>query len=100
METINKEKLSEVLKDKTGLSMLVCNSLVTNIFDNIVHILSTDNSLKIKNFGSFAVSQKNTRPGMNLHTKEKVSIPARKVIKFVPSRGLKARLNNEDTKIL
>lgn len=93
MKSVNKENLAMVLHDKIGLSSLVCGTIVSSIFNNIVKLLVQNQSLKLKNFGSFSVRQKQKRPGMNLNTKEVVEIPPRKVIKFTPSRNLKAKLN-------
>lgn len=97
MDSVTKEKLSIMLKNKLGLSASVCNSIVTSIFNNIINIIVTQKSLKIKNFGSFTIAQKNKRPGMNLNTKEIVQISARKIIKFTPSRNLKSKLNNQSS---
>lgn len=93
MKRVNKKNLSLVLNDKIGLSYLVCSTIVSSVFDNIVKLLVTEKSLKLKNFGSFSVHQKQKRPGINLNTKELVEIPPRKVVKFTPSRNLKSKMN-------
>lgn len=95
MKSVNKENLARMLHDKIGLSSLVCSTIVSSVFDNIVKLLVIEKSLKLKNFGSFVVYQKQKRPGMNLNTKEIVEIASRKVIKFTPSRNLKGKLNCE-----
>ncbi len=95
MQTITKEKIAEHLREKLGFSGVICEEIVSEVFASATEIIVDTQSLKIKNLGSFAIHQKSARPGMNLQTGEKVEIPARKVIKFAPSRNLKKRLNDE-----
>ncbi len=39
-------------------------------------------------FGTFSVMEKEARTGINPRTKEKIEIPARKVVKFKPAADL------------
>lgn len=95
MQTITKEKIAEHLRERLGFSGVICEEIVSEVFTSAAEIIVDKKSLKIKNLGSFAIHHKAARPGMNLQTGEKVEVPARKVIKFAPSRNLKKRLNNE-----
>lgn len=95
MQTITKEKIATKIEETLGLSGVICEELVTQIFTSATNIILQDRALKIKNFGSFEVVQKNARPGMNMHTHSPISIEPRKVIRFSASRNLKKRLNND-----
>ena len=44
--------------------------------------------MQLIGFGTFAVTEKPARTGINPRTKEKIEIPARKVVKFKPAAGL------------
>ncbi|MES2214898.1 MAG: HU family DNA-binding protein [Pseudomonadota bacterium] len=92
MHTITKEKLSQKLHDKLGLSAAICEDLVSEIFVSAADIICSSTNLKIKNFGSFNISTKKERPGMDWVSGSSISIPERRVIRFTPSRNLKARL--------
>ena len=94
--TITKEKIAEYLRAKLGFSGVICEEIVSDVFESATDLIVEDGGLKIKNLGSFAIHQKKARPGMNLHTGEKVEIPARTVVQFAPSRNLKKRLNNAE----
>ncbi len=94
--TITKEKIAEHLRETLGFSGVICDELVSEVFNSATDLIAEEGGLKIKNLGSFVVHQKLARPGMNLHTGQKVEIPARKVVKFAPSRNLKKRLNNAE----
>lgn len=96
MQTVTKEKIAAKIEDALGLPGIICEEIVAQIFSSAADLILQDQALKIKNFGSFAVAQKNARFGMNMHTSSPVTIEARKVIKFSPSRNLKKRLNNNE----
>ncbi len=93
MQTVTREKIATEIQERLGLSGLICEELVTEIFKSSADSILQNQTLKIKNLGSFSLHQKNARPGRNWNTGEAATIEARKVIRFVPSRGLKKRLN-------
>jgi len=93
MQTITKDKIALLLQHRIGLSGVICEELVTQIFQSAVSLISCDSVLKIKNFGSFALHHKSARPGREWKTGTQLIIPAQNVVKFTPSRNLKERLN-------
>ncbi len=90
--TITKEKIAYILKAKLGLSNLICEEIVEQIFSNIQQIVSKQR-LTLEGFGSFCTSIKKPRPGINFHTKEAVIIPEKQVIRFIPAKKLKLLIN-------
>ncbi|MCC8416353.1 MAG: HU family DNA-binding protein [Rickettsia endosymbiont of Gnoriste bilineata] len=90
--TITKEKIAYILKAKLGLSNLICEEIVEQIFSNIQQIVSKQR-LTLEGFGSFCTSIKKPRPGVNFHTKEAVIIPEKQVIRFIPAKKLKLLIN-------
>ncbi len=90
--SITKEKIAYMLKAKLGLSNLICEEIVEQIFSNIQQIVSKQR-LTLVGFGSFCTSIKKPRPGINFHTKEAVIIPEKEVIRFIPARKLKLLIN-------
>jgi nucleoid DNA-binding protein len=93
METITKDKITEMLKLKLGFSTKICEEMVNQIFDNIKLMLDDDKKVVIKNFGTFSVNMKNSRIGMNFHTKKQVIIPPKRVQRFIPATQLKNLIN-------
>jgi nucleoid DNA-binding protein len=93
METITKEKITELLKDRIGLSAVICEELINNIFTEIYEITKKENKFRIKNFGNFYVNNKESRPARNLHTGQTIILSARKVMRFLPARALKQEIN-------
>lgn len=49
--------------------------------------LKEGNGLLLEGFGSFAVSERSARTSRNPKTGKEISIPAKKIIKFYPSKG-------------
>jgi len=81
------------LKAKLGLSNTICEDIINQIFKNIQDI-ANDQRLALIDFGSFCTKMKKPRPGMNFHTREIVTIPEKKVMRFVPAKKLKSLINN------
>ena len=91
--TITKEKIAVHLHQKMGFAKSVTEKLILQIFEEIADMLKKGGNIQLPNFGAFSISKKSARPGMNMHTKERMMIPSREVIRFVPSRALKNRVN-------
>ena len=94
METITKEKIADMLKSKIGLSRVLCEEIVHNIFNEIYEIIKTEKKLTLVNFGKFSIFDKNPRPGMNFSTKERVTVPAKRVVRFLAADHLKKMINS------
>lgn len=56
--------------------------------ESIAQALANDDKVQLIGFGTFAMVEKPERTGVNPSTKEKIVIPARKVVKFKPADGL------------
>lgn len=93
--TITKDKIAAMLNSKLGFSKNLCEEIVNGVFSNILEI-AKEQKLTLKNFGSFEVKEKNSRPGVNFHTKSPVSIESRKILRFVPSSKLKTMINENE----
>ena len=91
--TVNKEKIAHMLKSELGLSNSICAEIVEQIFTNIQQIAKVSR-LSVKGFGSFKINTKKPRPGINFHTKEKVVIPTKKVMRFTPAKKLKMSIQD------
>jgi integration host factor subunit alpha len=57
--------------------------------------LSRDNKVMISGFGVFEVKGKHARPGRNPQTGDRITLGARRVVKFKPSQILRTQLNQD-----
>ena len=96
METITKEKIANLLKEKLGFSSLICEEITNSIFFEILDLSLNNKKLVLPNFGKFQVHSKNKRPGLNLQTREVLEIEPRKVLRFSPSSFLKQKINSHE----
>ena len=99
-KNVTREDISEYINSEFGLSKYDCNKLVNEIIKQIISGLIDHEIVKIHNFGTFKLRNKNQRIGRNPKTKEEVLIKARQVISFIPSHNLLTKINkdnNDDT---
>ena len=94
-KNITREDISEYINSEFGLSKYDCNNIVNDIVNQIIVGLIDDNIVKIHNFGTFKLRQKNQRIGRNPKTKIEVMILPRRVISFIPSKHLLNKINKD-----
>lgn len=68
----------------TGLSKADSKQALDAVIDAISGALKEGDKVAILGFGTFAVTERPARTGINPATKEKIQIEAKKVIKFKP----------------
>ena len=95
-KNVTREDLSEYINSEFGLSKYDCNKLVNEIIEQIITGIIDHNIVKIHNFGTFKLKQKNARVGRNPITRIEVMISPRKVITFIPSKHLLKKINKNN----
>ena len=95
-KNITRDDISEYINSEFGLSKNDCNDIVNVIIEQIILGLIENSIVKIHNFGTFKLRNKNQRIGRNPKTKEEVMIMARKVISFIPSQNLLQKINKDN----
>ena len=76
----------ELTKEKAG-------NAVEAILGHIKTAMKNGEEVRLPDFGTFKVAKRNAREGRNPATGATIKIPASKVPKFTPSKGLKDALN-------
>ncbi|MCI9606619.1 MAG: HU family DNA-binding protein [Muribaculaceae bacterium] len=85
---MNKTELINAVAEKANLSKVQAKAALDATLNTIAEALLNDDKVAIIGFGTFGVSEKTARTGINPRTKEKIEIPARKVVKFKPGAEL------------
>ena len=93
-KTITKNTLAKAIFYEMGIPVSIAQDIVDSVFDNISKHTAQDGTVKIPNFGSFYVKEKQKRIGRDLNTLKEVLIDARKVVSFYPSNQLKRLVND------
>lgn len=79
---MNKTELINAIAEKANLSKVQAKAALDATINTISEQLANGDKVALIGFGTFAVSEKTVRTGINPRTKEKIEIPARKAVKF------------------
>lgn len=85
---MNKTDLVNEIAAKANLNKVAAKAALDACLESIEQALANEDKVQLLGFGTFAVVEKPERQGINPATKEKIVIPARKVVKFKPAAGL------------
>ena len=88
---MNKAELVEEVAGKVGLTKKETNNVVDAITSAITDSLARNERVTLVGFGTFQVMERKARKGVNPQTRETIQIPAKKVPKFVPEKGLREK---------
>ena len=67
--------------------------IVDTLFDSVIEALRGADKVEIRGFGSFRTRQRNARIGRNPKTGASVSVPAKRIPFFKPSKELRDLVN-------
>jgi DNA-binding protein HU-beta len=79
---MNKTEFIAAIAERAGLKKEDTKKMVNAFIETIFSELEGGEKVAILGFGTFSVTEKAARNGVNPKTKEPISIPARKVVKF------------------
>ncbi len=87
---MNKQELIDALASKLGFNRVEAEKVLHGFVDVITDTLKKGQEVNISGFGSFVVSDRSARMGVNPQKpEEKIQIPATKVPKFRAGKNLK-----------
>lgn len=85
---MNKTDLTNEIAAKAGLNKAQARQALDACLESIEQALANEDKVQLLGFGTFSVVEKPERQGINPATKEKITIAAKKVVKFKPADGL------------
>jgi len=88
-KNINKDMLMHAIVEKTDLSKRDVGAVIEAFMDVVTAELRAGNKVTVTGFGTFRVSNRAARVGINPQTKAKINIPAMTVPKFTAGKTLK-----------
>ena len=86
---MNKSELVSAVAQKSGLSKVDSKQALDAVLDSIGEELKNDGKVVLVGFGTFSVTERSARKGINPRTREPIDIPAKKVVRFRPGSKLK-----------
>ena len=93
---LTKKDLVNLIYMQLGFSKQISENLTDDFFKTLIDNLYKEKKLKLSNFGTFFVKEKNSRLGRNPKTKENKIISERNVVLFKPSKEFKKYINLKD----
>jgi nucleoid DNA-binding protein len=86
---MNKDALVSAISEKTDLSKKDIEMMLEAMVEVITKTLKSGDKVTMTGFGTFKVSKRAAREGINPQTKAKIKIPAMTVPKFTAGKALK-----------
>ena len=85
---MNKSELISAMAAESGLTKADSKKALEAFMASITKALKAGDKGSLVGFGTFAVSERAARLGINPSTKQSITIPAKKVAKFKPGMEL------------
>lgn len=90
---MNKAELISAVAAESGLSKADAKKAVEALVSSVTGALKAGDKVSLIGFGTFAVTERSERTGINPSTKATITIPAKKVIKFKAGAELADAIN-------
>lgn len=85
---MNKTEFIEAVAEKSELTKADAKKAVNAFFDVVTDAMKKGDRVTLIGFGTFSVTERAARTGINPQNGKKMKIAARKVVKFKPGSGL------------
>jgi len=86
---MTRDNLVEQMASKAGVTKTQADAVLRAFIDVVTAALSADDTVGLTGFGTFQISKRAARQGVNPRTGEKLQIPAMNVPKFKAGKALK-----------
>lgn len=93
-DCLTKADLIDSIYDNLPFDKQKATQIVEDWIELIKDGLERDRKVMISGFGVFEVKEKHARPGRNPQTGDKITLAARRVVKFKASQILRKQLND------
>ncbi len=90
---MNKKQLIEEIAKHTNSNIKEAGEVLKAFTSSIEKSLKGGDSVKLIGFGTFSVTKRSAREGRNPQTGKTIQIPARRLVKFKPSKALNEQFN-------
>lgn len=85
---MNKTELVAKIAEGAGMSKVDAKKALDATLDAVVKAVKKGEKVALVGFGTFAVTKRKSRKGINPATKKAITIPAKKVVKFKAGKEL------------
>ena len=90
---MNKSELINAIAEEAGLTKVDAKKALEAAVKSVSDALVAGDKISLVGFGTFSVSERSARTGINPATKQAIQISAKKVAKFKAGSELSAAIN-------
>ncbi len=90
---MNKSELVDAMAVNAGISKVVAKKALDGFIKSVSKALKNGDKVALVGFGAFQVVDRAAREGVNPSTQEKMTIEAKKVVKFKAGAELSDKIN-------
>jgi DNA-binding protein HU-beta len=90
---MNKSELVDAMAINAGISKVVAKKALDGFIKSVSKALKNGDKVALVGFGAFEVVDRAAREGVNPSTQEKMTIEAKKVVKFKAGAELSDKIN-------
>ncbi len=92
---MTKAEIVDQIATDADISKAAAGRALDSTLESITKTLTRGDTVTLVGFGTFTVSKRAARKGRNPQTGAEISIPASKVPRFKPGKGLKDTINHK-----
>ena len=92
-EKITLQDIINLFGEKQGMNKKDAELFVRNVFDLIEEALATEKYVKVKGFGTFKLTEVDSRESVNVNTGERIEIQGHTKVSFTPDTTMKDLIN-------
>lgn len=92
-ESVNKKDIAAAIAEASGETKVLCETMVDYVVDTIAATVASGTDVSLHGLGKFTVTERAARTARNPRTGKSVKVPAKKALKFKPSKTVKDMLN-------
>jgi DNA-binding protein HU-beta len=86
---MNKREISEKMAKELMIKKFEVYNFIDLMIEIMVENLCQEKKIVLSNFGTFKVIKRKNKRVINPNNKQPLIIPAKKIVKFLPSKNLK-----------
>lgn len=90
---MNKSELINAIAAEANFTKVDAKKALEAVVKSISGALASGDKISLVGFGTFSVTERSARPGINPATKQAITIAAKKVAKFKAGAELSASIN-------
>lgn len=89
---MTKTELAAAVAEQAQLTKVDAKKAVDAVFEIIKNALSNEEPVSLIGFGTFSITERSERKGVNPATKQTIMIPARKSVRFKAGAALNEKI--------